>query len=226
MEKDIQYTKLLKQQIETYGKEKRFLEFKSNYQTAEKLGQYIYKNYRKFEYTDTENIVRLDKTLDVIHEDMAHLKPELEKYLKGYEEKKVNDLINECTDILLTCQDYLAANLKPSIFKEYLEKLLFDKELKEEARKKLSNASRNTYICHIVAAMKNALIITIDSTKQELASSLHERLDNVLVSTLEKNIERAYNARKGPLYEWTKNHVDEIIKNNMNPFAGIPHFYY
>ena len=41
MEKDIQYTKLLKQQIETYGKEKRFLEFKSNYQTAEKLGQYI-----------------------------------------------------------------------------------------------------------------------------------------------------------------------------------------
>ena len=26
MEKDIQYTKLLKQQIETYGKEKRFLE--------------------------------------------------------------------------------------------------------------------------------------------------------------------------------------------------------
>ncbi len=41
MEQDIQYTKLLKQQIETYGKEKRFLEFKSNYQTAEKLGQYI-----------------------------------------------------------------------------------------------------------------------------------------------------------------------------------------
>ena len=40
MSKDKEYSQLLKQQIETYGKEKRFLEFKSNYQTAEKLGQY------------------------------------------------------------------------------------------------------------------------------------------------------------------------------------------
>lgn len=41
MEKDIQYTKLLKQQLSTFQKEKRFLEFKSNYQDAEKLGRYI-----------------------------------------------------------------------------------------------------------------------------------------------------------------------------------------
>lgn len=211
------------------AKFEKFIEWKGGHIVSmnyEKLGQYIYKNYRKFEYIDTENIVRLDKTLDAIHEDMAHLKPELEKYLKGYEEKKVNDLINECADILLTCQKYLATNLKPSIFKEYLEKLLFDKDSKEEARKKLSGSSKKTYICHIIAAMKNVGIIAIGSTKQELASSLHGKLDDILVSTLEKNIERAYNATKGPLYEWTKKHADEIIKNNMNPFAGIPHFYY
>ena len=41
MDKDSQYTKLLKQQITTFQKEKRFLEFKSNYQDAEKLGKYI-----------------------------------------------------------------------------------------------------------------------------------------------------------------------------------------
>ena len=41
MSKDQEFSKLLKQQIDTYGKEKRFLEFKSNYQEAEKLGQYI-----------------------------------------------------------------------------------------------------------------------------------------------------------------------------------------
>ena len=40
MEKDIQYTNLLKQQISTFQKEKRFLEFKSNYQDVEKLGKY------------------------------------------------------------------------------------------------------------------------------------------------------------------------------------------
>ena len=41
MEKNIQYTNLLKKQISTFQKEKRFLEFKSNYQDAEKLGRYI-----------------------------------------------------------------------------------------------------------------------------------------------------------------------------------------
>ena len=41
MEKDIRYTNLLKKQISTFQKEKRFLEFKSNYQDAEKLGKYI-----------------------------------------------------------------------------------------------------------------------------------------------------------------------------------------
>ena len=41
MEKDIRYTNLLKLQISTFQKEKRFLEFKSNYQDAEKLGKYI-----------------------------------------------------------------------------------------------------------------------------------------------------------------------------------------
>jgi len=192
----------------------------------EKLGQYIYKNYRNFEYTDRENIVRFDKTLDAIHEDMAQLKPGLEKYLKGYEEKKVNDLIIECTGILHTCEKYLVDGLKPSIFKEYLDKLLFDKEIKEEARKKLSGGSIKTYICQIVAAMKNTGIIAIGSTKQELASSLHKKFDDILVDTLEKNIERAYNARNGALYDWTRKHAEEIIKENKNPFAGITHFYY
>ena len=41
MGKDIQYTNLLKKQISTFQKEKRFLEFKSNYQDADKLGRYI-----------------------------------------------------------------------------------------------------------------------------------------------------------------------------------------
>lgn len=209
------------------AKFEKFIEWKGEHILTlnyEKLGQYIYKNYRNLEYTDMQNIVRLDKTLDVIHEDMAHLKPELEKYLKGYEEKKVNDLIKECADILLTCKDYLSQGLNPRIFKEYLQKLLFDKEMKEEARKKLSGGSKNTYICQIVAAMKNSGIIAIGSTKQELAASLHEKLDDILVSTIEKNIERAYNAGKGALHVWTKKYKDEIIKENMNPFAGIKHF--
>lgn len=41
MDKNRKYTQLLKQQIENIKKENRFLEFKSNYQEAVKLGKYI-----------------------------------------------------------------------------------------------------------------------------------------------------------------------------------------
>lgn len=41
MDKDKKYTKLLKEQIDRHNDECRYLEFKSNYQTAEKLGRYI-----------------------------------------------------------------------------------------------------------------------------------------------------------------------------------------
>ncbi len=41
MNKNIKYTELLDKQIREAKKENRFLEFKSNYQEAEKLGQYI-----------------------------------------------------------------------------------------------------------------------------------------------------------------------------------------
>ena len=41
MSKDKEYTTLLKKQIAEIGKEVRFLEFKSNYQDAERLGKYI-----------------------------------------------------------------------------------------------------------------------------------------------------------------------------------------
>ena len=41
MDKDYRYTELLDKQISEVQKENRFLEFKSNYQEADKLGQYI-----------------------------------------------------------------------------------------------------------------------------------------------------------------------------------------
>lgn len=41
MDKDKKYTTILKEQIERHNDECRYLEFKSNYQTAEKLGRYI-----------------------------------------------------------------------------------------------------------------------------------------------------------------------------------------
>ncbi len=41
MDKDIKYSKLLNQQIDSIKKENRYIEFKSNYQDVDKLGKYI-----------------------------------------------------------------------------------------------------------------------------------------------------------------------------------------
>ena len=41
MDKNLKYTQILKQQLKNFKDENRFLEFKSNYQEAVKLGRYI-----------------------------------------------------------------------------------------------------------------------------------------------------------------------------------------
>ena len=187
----------------------------------EKLGKYIYNNYSKFNYEELANIVEFDKTIEFIQEDMAIMKPELAKYLKNYENKRIEKLYDECKVILNTCQKYLAKDIRPTFLQEYLKKLLYDKEMKEQAIKQLSGGSRKTYICEIVAALKNVNVFRIDCDKHDLAKALHEILSDVLESTLSKNIERKYNANEGPVYYWTKKNIEELKAQPYNPFEGI-----
>lgn len=187
----------------------------------EKIGQYIYKNYHKFDELEFYNITNFDRMLDAIHDDMAALKHSLKPYLKHYEEDLINNLYEECSVILNTCQKFLSKGLRPSFLKDYLRKLMFDKDMKDEARKKLSGGSRNTYMCEIVAALKNVNVFKIDCDKHDLAIALGEKISDVKVTTLTKNIERKYNANNGMLYQWTKRIIDDLKTQPYNPFEGL-----
>ena len=201
----------------------RFVQWKGEHILSldyEKLGQYIYKNYHKFEELEFYNITDFDRKLDAIHDDMAKKKRNLAQYLKNYEEGQVNVLLGECCMILNTCQKHLNKDIRPAFLQDYLRKLLFDKDMRDEARKKLSGGSRNTYICEIVAALKNARIFKVDCDKNDLAKSLSEKITTVQVANLAKYIERSYNDNGGALNRWTKKIVEDL-KQKPNIFEGI-----
>lgn len=205
------------------AKFEKFFEWKEDFIIClnyEKLGQYIYKNYFQLELSDTRNVVEFDKTVDKINEDMAVLKPNLAKYLKSYEDTIVNQLIKDCSSILNTCQQYLVKGIRPTFLQDYLRKLLFDKDMRDEARKKLSGASRNTYICEMVAALKNARVFKADCDKNDLAKSIGEKITTVQVANLAKYIERSYSDNDSALNRWTKKIVEDL-KQEPNIFNGI-----
>lgn len=187
----------------------------------EKLGQYIYKNYHKFEEDEFFHITDFDRMLDAIHDDMAAKKPGLSQYLKHYEENLIKNLLDDCVNILNTCQQYLAEGIRPTFLYEYMNKLLFDKEIRDDARKKLLGGSRNTYLCEIVAVLKNMRVFKVDCDKNDLANSLSKNITNIKKETLFKNIERKYNANDGALYHWTRKIIDDLKQKTDNPFEGL-----
>lgn len=206
------------------AKFEKFFEWKDGYiirLNYEKLGQYIYKNYSKLKYSDIDAIVDFDNTIELVNEDIAEMMPRLKQHLKNYEENMVNELLKECSAILNTCQKYLDKGIRRNILHDYLKKLLFDKEMKDEARLKLLRSSRNTYICELVAALKNMDVFRIDCDKHDLAKSLHEKITIVKEENLAKYIERAYNAREGTIYNWTKKIIDDLKGQQDNPFEGL-----
>jgi len=105
MEKDIQYTSLLKQQLQQFSDENRFLEFKSNYQDVDRIGKYIsalsngacldneQKGYLYFGVDDTTHAVKGTK-FDYAHE-KAIGNQDLELYLRRLISPKINFTIEE-----------------------------------------------------------------------------------------------------------------------------------
>lgn len=206
------------------AKFEKFIEWKGEHIfliNYEKLGQYIYKHYQEFDDTEFFYITDFDRNINAIHEAMASLKPSLLPYLKNYEEKMVDGLVDWSVDVLSTCKSHLNENVSANFFRIYMQKLLYDNEMKDEARKKLSSSSKKTFICNIVAQLKNARIIKITVDNSVLSHSLHEKINDISEDTIGKNIQRAYNANEGALYVWTLKNIETIKQQSSNPFAGI-----
>lgn len=170
-----------------------------------------------------EAVARLDVMLDLIHEDMAEHDLNLKPYLKRYEENMINGLIKDCALILNSCQPYLKDGLRSTFLREYLSMLLFDEDMKQEAREKLlSSKTRNKYLCQMIAALNCFYVFKADVVKADLARSLYPHFGNKTnyESTLE-NIERFERKREGALYNWTKKIIDDLKAHPYNLFKGL-----
>lgn len=206
------------------AKFEKFIEWKGEHILSinyEKLGQYIYKHYQEFEKAEFFVITDFERNINAIHEAMALINPKLSMYLKDYEEKMVARLVDWSVEILSTCKQYLNAGVEEAFLRTYMEKLLYDKEMKEEARKKLSGSSKFTFIGNIVAQLINVRIFMVGVDIKDLAHSLREKITDISEDTIVKNIQRPYNANSGALYDWTLNNIDTIKQQSNNPFAGI-----
>ena len=190
---------------------------------GKRMGKYLYRNYQQLTDEEKEAVVRLDVMLDQIHEDMAEHDLNLKPYLKRYEENMINGLIKDCALILNSCQPYLKDGLRSTFLREYLSMLLYDEDMKQEAREKLlSSKTRNKYLCQMIAALNCFYVFKADVVKADLARSLYPHFENKtnFESTLE-NIERFERKREGALYNWTKKIIDDLKEHPYNPFKGL-----
>lgn len=191
----------------------RFIEWKEDILVLqyEKLGRYIYNNYKSFDINDFYVIVSFDKLLDIIHEEMAKRKPSLAKYLKRYAENELEQLFNDCRKILNSCKPFISKNLRDTFLEEYLEFLLFESDVKEEARKKLGGQSRKTYICGIVTALGDRFVFNIEYNNNDFARVLCKEMDSVDKETLIRYLKNRKNVSSA-LSDWTKRIFDDLMK--------------
>ena len=184
----------------------------------EKLGYYIYHCYKNLKKIDLCNIVYFDQMLDLIHEDMAKLRPHIAKYLKRYEENQIYELSLDCKKIINCCKPFLKSDINDSLLSAYIDKIMFDPEIKEEARSKLAGQSKNKYICEMIAHLYNGNVFDVKYNADDFAKVLREEL-SLGENTVKRYINEIINSRNGALYTWTKNHIDELLSTE-NKIAG------
>lgn len=192
----------------------KFFEWKENHIIVlnyEKLGQYIYKNYNKIDGYDLSHVNDFDRTMELIHEDMAKLKPSLAKYLKRYRENQDEELLNDCKKIFAPFKAYLQDSLRQTLIDEYLEKLLFDSDLKEEAIKNLRGQSIKKFCCSIVLALSYCNIFKpkYNNSNIDLGAALNTGLDWHNKDTFIRYLKKPEINSKA-LRSWTSNIMDEL----------------
>lgn len=188
----------------------------------EKLGKYIYNNYSKFEPSDFVDITYFDAIMELIHEDMAKIKPGLAQFLKRYQEHQDEELLKDCIKIFEPFKDYLKEDLSPTLIDEYLKQMLFESDVKEEAKKKLNGQSKNKYCCSIVLALSfcNIFKPEYNNSNKELASALCKGLDLNNKGLLYDYLRNAKNNNRA-LTTWTASVIDELKKAHFLESKGV-----
>lgn len=187
----------------------------------EKLEHYIRKNHKKLKRNDLRNIAAFDMLLDMIQDDMVALRPEEAKNHKDYEANNTMEILKECAAVLNTCQHLLKDGMRQTILKEFLEKMLFDEKMKEEARKKLGKRTRAKFLCEIMAAISNCYILKPEATYGVLAQCMRQKLKTIEMQSIKTYISKAAGDNQSDLQQWTTENIAELKAHPYNPFYGI-----
>jgi hypothetical protein len=160
--------------------------------------------------------------LELIHEDMAVIKPQLAPYLKNYEEHQLDRTRKECIEIINVCQPLLKSGIRECFLGDVIWKLLEDKSIREESQSKLcSIKTRNKYLCEIVAALDCNCIFRSDVSRKNLAKVLSEKMESVSPSSAEYYIKQYQTSKSGSLYDWMRKNVADLKAKPYNPFEGL-----
>ena len=122
---------------------------------------------------------------------------------------------------LITRQCHLKDNVRNTIFREFLDKLLFDPAMKDEARKKLKGSSRKKYLCWIIANLSDRFLFKPETTSAELAHSLHTMITDLEERSIKSYIDKNSSDGSRALRTWTRNIMDDLLAHPHNPFAGL-----
>lgn len=201
------------------AKFEKFIEWKGEHILSinyEKLGQYIYKHYQKFDESEFFSITDFDRNMDAIHEAMAKKRNSLSKYLKRYEDDRFNEMVNDCKKIINTCKTFLKSGVSEILLDNYIDSLVNDSQISAETKSKLNGQSKIKYICDMIAHLYNFMVFDVKYNADNFAEALHSEIESVEQNTLKRYISDSINSRDGALYIWTKNNIKKIMESSSD----------
>lgn len=188
----------------------------------DRLNKYMTKYQNLISEEAMSRFYYFEAILELIHEDMAVIKQQLAPYLKDFEEHQLERTRKECIEMMNVCQPLLKLGVRSGLLGDVVWRLLDDSSIREEARTKLcSIKTRNKYLCEIIAALDCDCIFKSDVTRKKLAKVVSEKMESVSCSSVEDYIKKFQSAKSGPLFEWVKEHIEDLKAHEYNPFEGL-----
>ena len=146
----------------------------------DRINKYMTKHQNYLTDEDLSKFYYFEAILELIHEDMAVMKPQLAPYLKDFEEHQLERTRKECIEIVNVCQPLLKSGIRTGLLGDVVWRLLDDSSIREEARTKLcSIKTRNKYLCEIIAALDCDCIFKSDVSRKKLAKVVSEKMESV-----------------------------------------------
>ena len=107
-----------------------------------------------------------------IHDDMAECNPKLKKYLRFYEDDKLEEVLNNAIKTIESCNSLLREGVQQDFLSVCLSEAFYG-ETKLEVQSKLQGQSKYTVLCQILGMMKSTKkVFRLEVNSADLAKAL------------------------------------------------------